>query len=420
MTTHDIFHFLYVAALTPVAIFSMFFLATTLLNLLMDKPCDHRALELKDYPFISVQVPSYNDPVAVRCIEACLLFSYPKEYYEIMILDDSTDKGTAHLLAEFSQRLPGLVRYIHRDNREGYKPGALKAATPHVRGELIVIFDADFVPQVDFLERIAQPFEDPKVAIVQARQGFLNANENLVTRFASYLLSIHHLIYMPIYHRCNTVFFCGTAGALRKRAMEEVGGWNVDSITEDAELSVRLLANGYRSVYLPFETPSEVPVTLKAFLKQQMRWSFGNIRVFCDHAPLILFRKGLSLRQRLPITFKTLAYVVAPAVILMTVAGLLGWVTGNPHPFRIDDLSDFFFKFFITSGFLVMALITLHKRGNMSDFPHLFLAATSLGLVLAGANSVALYRALFRKDKPLFGDQTSWICTPKTGNKHFE
>lgn len=393
----------------------------TFLNVLVDrKSTDICKSPLKEYPFITVQIPSFNDPVAARCLESCLSFSYPKDRYEIMILDDSTDRGTAEFLATFAHRHPHLVRYFFRDNRSGYKPGALKTWMPEVRGELIVIFDADFVPPVDFLERIVQPFADSQVAIVQARQiRFLNGKETLVARFASYLLSIHHLILMPINHRYNAVFFCGTAGALRKQSVDEVGGWNTTSITEDSDLTVRLLAKGYRSVYLPLDTLSEVPVTLKGFLKQQMRWSFGNLRVFFDNFRTIFLGGKLKLSQRLIISYVTLSGLFAPVIIVMTVAGLLAALTGNPKPFGLENLIELTGNILLTSGFLIMGLVMLQKGGNLKESPYFLAAALSLGLILTGALSLALYRAVFRKNKPLYAQKTSWICTPKSGNELF-
>jgi cellulose synthase/poly-beta-1,6-N-acetylglucosamine synthase-like glycosyltransferase len=422
MTTHDLFLVLYKGAFIPVCIGSGVFFLLAVISLLVDRSRGSRAPKnkLTEYPFITVQLPSYNDPVAVRCVEACLNFDYPKDRYDIMILDDSTDKATASLLEDMARRHPDRIRFFHRDNRAGYKPGALKAWMPYVRGKLVVIFDADFVPHPNFLKNIAQPFEDPQVAIVQGRQGsFLNGSQNLVTRFASYLLGLQHYILMPINQCCNAVFFCGTGGALRKRAIEAVGGWNTTSITEDSDLSVRLLVKGYRSVYLPFDTPSELPVTLKAFLRQQMRWCFGNARVFFDHAWQILGRGPLSLAQRIMISFMTIGSLIAPIVILFTIAGSLAWITGDPRPFTMDDVLEVLTTVLLTSGFLIMGLVMLVKRGSQAQFPRFVAAAVSLGYVLTCALTVAVYKAAFRKDKPLFAQKTSWICTPKSGNEQY-
>jgi cellulose synthase/poly-beta-1,6-N-acetylglucosamine synthase-like glycosyltransferase len=417
MTPYEMTLILYNAALLPVLFFSILFILLTLVSIFLDprrKQRLARAPKLKRYPFITVQVPTFNDPIALRCLEACLNFTYPKHRYEIMIIDDSTKTETVAALQAFAKRHKN-VSFFHRKNREGYKPGALRAAHPHVKGELLTLFDADFVPRKDFLQRIAKPFEQENVAIVQGRQGFLNLKENLVTRWAAYLLQVHHYIVMPINNKVNSVFFCGTAGAIRKSAMDSVGGWNQESITEDSDLSVRLLAEGWQNVYLDVETPSEVPNTIEAFVKQQMRWCFGNTRVFFDQWKLILYKRGLTLGQRLMITYFTLGNLVAPVVILMTIAGFMGWFSGELTLFGLNDVAEFFLKFFYTAGFLVMGFVMLFKRRAPGEFGHLLLAAISLGLILAAANSVAVYKAIFQKEKPLFGNKNSWICTPKEG-----
>lgn len=403
----------------PVCIASGLFVTLALISLRVDKQTKvSHSSPLKNHPFITVQVPSFNDPVAIRCLEACLKFSYPKDRYEIMILDDSTDQHTANILAVFAKRHSNMVRFFHRDNREGYKPGALKTWMPEVRGEIIVIFDADFVPGPDFLERIVQPFEDPQVAIVQGRQAsFLNGQKNLVTRFASYLFYIHYYVIMPINNRCNSVFFCGTAGALRKQAVEEVGGWNTTSITEDHDLSVRLLSRGYRSVFLPLDIPSEVPVTIKGFLRQHMRWCFGNARVFIDHSRFILSKSLLTLKQRIMICFITMGSLITPWVIIMSLGGFFLFVVGNPE--EVNGVWYAVSRILLTSGFLIMGLVVLLKRGNAREFPYFVVAALSLGFMLTCAVALAVYRAVFRKDEPLFAEKTSWICTPKPGNEQF-
>jgi len=410
---------LYNLALLPVVFFSILFLILTILNIFVDRPRKEKNLRvknLKKHPFVTVQIPCFNDPVAVKCIEKCMKFDYPKNKYEIMFVDDSTDKKTQKLLKRFVTKNPGFIKYIHRKNRQGYKPGALQHAMPYVKGEIIVIFDADFLPHKDFLKRIVLPFEDPRVGIVQSRQGFYNKDVNLISRFAAYLLMVHHKMLMPIYNKANTVFFCGTAGAIRKKAIEEVGGWNTNSVTEDTDLSIRILSKGYRNVYLKFETPSEVPYTLEDFLKQQMRWCFGNLRAFIDNGKKILYKKGLKFKQRVSISYITLGNLISPAIILMTLAGLTGWFLGEPELFNFADFFELVIKFSVTAGFLIITGTMFLKHKNIDEFPKLLLAAFSISLVLAFGNTIAVFRAIFLKDKYLFGRKTSWVCTPKQGN----
>jgi cellulose synthase/poly-beta-1,6-N-acetylglucosamine synthase-like glycosyltransferase len=411
MTPQDLALFFYNLSLLPIIFFSVLFLILAMINLLFQEE-KRQFKALKKLPFITVQVPTYNDPIAERCIKKCIEFDYPKDKYEIIIADDSTCINTQTILKKFEGQNPGFVKYVHRDNREGFKAGALKDCMKYTRGELVVIFDSDWVPGKDFLKTVIQPFSDPKVAIVQTKQGFYNKESNLITRFASYLLMIYHTMIMPINNKINCVFFCGTAGAIRKSAFNAVGGWNLNSITEDSDLSISLLLKGYKTVYLEFETPSEVPTTFESFLKQQMRWCYGNARAFIDNSYAILVKKGLSLRQRLMILFITLGNAAAPFVFIMTLAGLSGWFLGEPSLFNINDVIVLVSRLLLTAGFLVLGVMTLYKNKILKEFPYLVFTAFTLGIVLAVANSVAFFKAISNK-------QLVWYCTPKQANKKF-
>ncbi|MFH1174207.1 MAG: glycosyltransferase family 2 protein [archaeon] len=407
MTPQTFSLFLYNLSLLPVVFFSVLFLMLALLNLLVEKK--RTFIPLKKLPFVSVHIPTFNDPIAVRCIKHCLKFDYPKDRYEIIIADDSTHVKTQQLLSRIADSHTGFVKYIHRENRAGFKSGALNNALDITKGEIIVVFDADWIPGKGFLREIVQPFSNPKVAIVQSRQGFYNKDINTITRFAAYTLSIYHTILMPINNRINCVFFCGTAGALRKSAFVEVGGWNTESLTEDSDLSVRLLRKGYDTVFLDMETPSEVPDTFENFLKQQMRWCYGNVHVFMDNWQNLLFKKGLTLRQRFMITFITLANSVAPMVIMMTFFGFAGWFLGEPTLLTLGDVYTFIFRFVITAGFLLVGVITLFKRRQLHELPHFVFASLTMGLILAVATGIAFFRALFNI-------RPHWSCTPKADN----
>ncbi len=412
MTPQDVALFVYNLALLPIIFFSILFIILTAMNLFFGKKKEMEAKEPGNFPFVTVQIPTYNDPVAERCIRQCMQFDYPKDKYEIIIADDSTSTKTQELLARFEEQNKGFIKYVHRDNRNGFKAGALENSMKCAKGEIIVIFDADWIPGKDFLTKVIQPFSDPQVALVQTRQGFYNKESSLITRFASYLLMVYHSIIMPINSRINCVFFCGTAGAIRRTVFEKLGGWNLNSLTEDSDLSVNLLLNGYKSVYLDFETPSEVPATFESFLKQQMRWCYGNTRVFFDNAFKILFKRGITLRQRLMILFVTLGNVAAPFVFIMTLAGLSGWFLGDPALFGIKDFITLMSRFFLTGGFVMIGAIALYKNHVLKEFPYLVLSAFTLGLILAVANTIAFFRAAFNM-------KLSWFCTAKEANSKF-
>ena len=412
MVPQDVALFIYNLALLPIVFFSILFIMLALLSIFFDKRKEKSFAELKEFPFITVQIPTYNDPVAEMCIRHCLEFNYPKDKYEIILADDSTNIETQNLLARFEEQNPGFVKYVHRNHRKSFKAGALKNSMKYAKGEFMVIFDADWMPGKDFLSRVIRPFSNPNVALVQTRQGFYNKDSNIITRFAAYLLMIYHAIIMPINNKVNCVFFCGTAGAIRRSAFEKVGGWNLNSLTEDSDLSVKMLLKGYKTVYLDFATPSEVPSTFESFIKQQMRWCYGNARVFFDNALKVLFKRGVTFGQRAMILFVTLGNMAAPFVFVMTLAGFSGWFLGEPELFSFNDIIDMAIRFLITAGFLIIGIMALHKNRALKEFPYLILALLTIGLVLAVANSIAFFKGAFNK-------QLSWFCTAKEANTKF-
>ncbi len=416
VTLYEIVHLLYNATLVPITLLSVLFVFLVWVHWRVSRthPTPEIVpLEGDDVPWITVQIPTYNDPVALRCLEHCLAFDYPRDRYEIIVADDSSNPEVAALMRDACAEHSARVRYLHRTHREGFKPGALQEAMAHTRGEIVVLFDADWMPEPDFLRCVARPFvEDETIAIVQTRQGYYNGDTNIITRFSVYLLMAYHWIIMPIHHAANSVFFCGTAGALRRTALEAAGGWNAQSITEDADLTVKILSRGYRSVYLPKETPSEVPETLHGFVRQQMRWCSGNVRVFFEHARSLLFPSALKLPQRLMITYVTMGFATAPIVILMTIFGVLGWLVGPGA--EVDPLEPLWFvgRFVCTGGFLVVGAATLHRARAWNQIGWLLLSFFTVGLVLAAANTVAFTKALFNL-------QLHWFCTPKRDNAEF-
>lgn len=413
MTPHDFTLFMYNMALIPVIFFSVLFFIISVINIFLNRSKKITYKKMEKLPFISIQIPTYNDPIAERCLKHCVKLDYPKDMYEIIIADDSTNVKTQKLLKKYSIKYPNFVNYIHRNNRENFKAGALANAMRLTKGEFIVIFDSDWMPGKDFLKNIIQPFSDPKVAIVQSAQGIYNKDSNLVTRFAAYLLMIYHSMVMPINNKLNCVFFCGTAGAIRKSAFLDVGGWNLNSITEDADLSVNLVLRGYKSVYLDFETPSEVPSTFEGFIKQQMRWCYGNVRVFFDNAFKILFSQKISFGMRMMIMYVTLGNVIAPVVLIMTLFGFAGWFLGEFELINVNEVVTLISRFIYTSGFIFMGAFALYKKKQLKEFPYLFLSALTMGLVLCIANSIAFFRAVSNK-------KLAWFCTPKAANNDFE
>ena len=249
--------------------------------------------QITEYPVVTIQLPIYNEMyVADRLIDAVCEIDYPKDKLEIQVLDDSTDetRAIAELAVNRQAALGFDIKYLHRTDRTGYKAGALDAALKVARGEFVAIFDADFIPTRDFLMRTIGYFENPKVALVQARWGHINQNYSMLTKIQAILLDGHFVLEHGGRNRAGCFFnFNGTAGVWRRVAIGDAGGWQHDTLTEDLDLSYRAQLRGWKFLFLPdLVTPAEVPVEMNAFKSQQHRWAKGSIQTCLKVLPAIL------------------------------------------------------------------------------------------------------------------------------------
>ncbi|HET7787751.1 MAG TPA: cellulose synthase family protein, partial [Myxococcales bacterium] len=234
-------------------------------------------------PRVTIQLPVFNEMYVVeRLIDAVARIEYPRDRLDIQVLDDSTDEtqGIARAHVERLQREGVDIAYLHRDHRDGYKAGALQEGLKTARGELVAVFDADFVPAPDFLLRSVHFFTDEKIGMVQVRWDHLNRDCSHLTQAQAIFLDGHFVIEHTARNRSGRFFnFNGTAGVWRRAAIESAGGWQHDTLTEDLDLSYRAQLAGWRFVYLPHVvSPAEVPVEMNAFKSQQHRWAKGSIQ----------------------------------------------------------------------------------------------------------------------------------------------
>ena len=248
---------------------------------------------LDPMPVVTIQLPLYNEMyVADRLIEAVCAIEYPAGLLEIQVLDDSTDETCS--IAELAVRRFAAqghdIKYIHRTNRTGYKAGALEEGLKVARGEFVGIFDADFIPTSDFLVKLMPHFVDAKVGMVQARWGHINQDYSLLTKIQSILLDGHFVLEHGGRNRSGCFFnFNGTAGVWRRVAIDDAGGWQHDTLTEDLDLSYRAQLRGWRFVFVSsLVAPAEVPVEMNSFKSQQHRWAKGSIQTCRKLLPQIL------------------------------------------------------------------------------------------------------------------------------------
>jgi cellulose synthase/poly-beta-1,6-N-acetylglucosamine synthase-like glycosyltransferase len=231
-------------------------------------------------PFVTVQLPVYNERFVIEgLLQSVARLDYPKDLLEIQVLDDSTDETLRIIDQQVDQlRSDGFnITVLRREDREGYKAGALQYGLGQCKGDFIAIFDADFRPPADFLMTLMPYFVDEHTGLVQARWGHLNKEENFLTRIQSLLLDVHFKVEQAgRYNAGYFTNFCGTAGIWRKRCILDAGGWDSSVLSEDLELSYRAQLKGWHIVYdQDIIVPAEVPSVMEAFKVQQFRWTKG-------------------------------------------------------------------------------------------------------------------------------------------------
>lgn len=276
------------------------------------------------WPQVTVQLPLYNERlVAERLIDAVAAMDYPACSLQIQVLDDSTDETFERAVqAAARHRARGIdIEVLHRSKRDGYKAGALAAGLSRARGEFIVVFDADFVPGKDFLNRVIPCFADPEVGMVQARWGHLNRDRSLLTSAQAVMLDAHFLLEHEARMGSGLFFnFNGTAGAWRRSCIESAGGWTHDTLTEDLDLSYRAQLRGWRFVSLPLVVaPAELPADMGALKSQQRRWAKGSIQTARKLLPSVL-RSELPLKVKIEAFFHLTSNFAYPLLLL---SGLL-------------------------------------------------------------------------------------------------
>ncbi|HET7113417.1 MAG TPA: glycosyltransferase family 2 protein [Pyrinomonadaceae bacterium] len=364
-----------------------------------------------DLPRITVQLPLFNELYVVeRLVKAVTEIDYPNDKLEIQVLDDSTDETTKvaeSVVAKYAAQ--GFdIHYIHRMDRTGFKAGALENGNRTAKGELLAIFDADFVPKPDCLRKLVDFFTDPLVGCAQMRWSHINGRYNLLTRLQTIMLDGHFVVEQTTRNRTGGFFnFNGTAGIWRRQAIETSGGWQHDTLTEDTDLSFRAQLMGWKFVYLlDEEAPAEIPVEINAFKAQQRRWAKGVMQVGLKLYPRI-WLAPLPLRVKLEMFFRLTGNISYP---LMIVASLLQFpllLVRYNQPFyhlMILDLPLLFFSSISVVMFYGSAIWYLDEK-RTPRLLHLPLVM-GLGIGLAFSNARAVLEALF-------GVKSDFVRTPK-------
>jgi len=369
--------------------------------------------KLETLPRVTVQLPIFNEMYVVeRLIEAVTKIDYPRDLLEIQVLDDSTDETTeiARRCVE-KHRAAGIdVVFLHRTNRQGFKAGALEEGLQVAKGEFIAVFDADFVATPDFLQKTVKYFADPGVGMVQVRWDHLNRDFSALTQAQSIFLDGHFVIEHTARNRSGRFFnFNGTAGIWRRKTIEDAGGWQHDTLTEDLDLSYRAQLKGWRFLFLPdVVSPAEIPVDMNAFKCQQHRWAKGSIQTARKLLPKIL-AAPLPFRVKQEAFFhltNNMAYLLMVVLsLLMPISMVIRFRHGWYGVLLLD------FPFFVIATASVSAFYIACQREvgagwwqRVKYLPFLM----SLGIGLSVNNAKAVLEALLNQ-------QSGFARTPKHG-----
>jgi cellulose synthase/poly-beta-1,6-N-acetylglucosamine synthase-like glycosyltransferase len=373
-------------------------------------------------PFVTVQLPIFNEQFVIdRLIDAVCRMDYPRDRFEVQLLDDSTDETievAAGIVARYAAGFPGMppqpIVYIHRDNREGYKAGALDAGLKVARGEFIAIFDADFVPPPEWLMKTIHHFGSPegsedKIGMVQTRWTHLNRDYSVLTEVEAMLLDGHFVMEHGGRARGNVFFnFNGTAGMWRRTTIDDAGGWQHDTLTEDTDLSYRAQLRGWKFKYIQdIECPSELPIEMTAFKTQQARWAKGLIQTSIKILPRVMRSKEpwhVKLESVYHLT-ANLSYpfmVVLCAMLLpvMIVRFSQGW-----YQMLFVDLPLFVSSTVSITCFYMLSQREVDRKNWLGSIAYLPLLM-ALGIGLTVTNSKAVMEAIF-------GIRSAFARTPK-------
>lgn len=369
--------------------------------------------ELTKYPFVTVQLPLYNERYVVeRLIDAIIQIQYPLDKLEIQVLDDSNDETVDLVQAKVQHyAAKGIdIKHIRRANRIGYKAGALQFGMEQAKGEFIAIFDADFIPKADFLLKTLPEFSKPEIGMVQTKWAHLNTDFGALTKIQAFWLDAHFTVEQKGREQAGSfINFNGTGGVWRKACIQEAGGWQHDTLTEDLDLSYRAQLNGWKFRYREeIESPAELPVLIAAVKSQQYRWNKGAAETARKTLGKVL-SSNIGWKHKIHAVFHLLNSSVFLLLLIAAVLSIpmLYIKEYNPELGLVFDLGSIFIIGFLAMGFFYwVAAKAIHPEYTfkyfITNFPRFL--AFSMGMALH--NSIAVLEGYL-------GIKSPFIRTPK-------
>ncbi len=370
----------------------------------------------EEIPYVTIQLPVYNEMYVMdRLLDNITKMEYPKHKLEIQVLDDSTDESFQATADHIKRiRVSGLdIKHISRINREGFKAGALKEGLKTAKGEFIAIFDADFLPKKDWLQKTIPYFKDPEIGVVQTRWGHLNRDYSILTRVQAFALDAHFTLeQVGRNSKGHFINFNGTAGVWRKECILDAGNWEGDTLTEDLDLSYRAQLKNWKFKYLEeVETPAELPVVISAARSQQFRWNKGGAENFQKMARRVFTNKHISFKTKIHSFLHLLNSTMFLNILIVSILSIpMLYIKNEYEHLKVYFVVMSFFVistliFFICYWFTYKFIYGGGFKGFLKYIP-MFFTFFSVAMGFSLHNSIAVLEGHF-------GKKSEFIRTPK-------
>lgn len=372
--------------------------------------------EIIEFPYVTIQLPIYNEKYVIeRLIDAVASFNYPPEKLEIQVLDDSTDETVDIITKRVKHwQKEGIdIQHIQRPTRVGFKAGALDFGLKICKGEFVGIFDADFVPEPDFLIKTIPYFKDKNIGVVQTRWEHLNKNYSLLTRLQAFALDAHFTVEQGGRNYSNHfINFNGTAGIWRKKTIDDAGGWHADTLTEDLDLSYRAQLRGWKFLYKEsVGSPAELPAEMNALKSQQFRWMKGAAECTVKNLGKVVKAENYHTWTKVNAIFHLMNSFIFIAILSISLMSLPLFILKHYNPeldlfFKIASIS--LFSFLVIGIFYFIAFASAYKNKWLAalHFIYYFPLFLSFSMGLSLHNSIAVGEGYMGKKSP-------FIRTPK-------